>query len=116
MANAQKLQKFYHWLQGKGDDPCANLIIKWLAEFAAFADEDERLIKEFKEWVRVRSGRTSDKTATLKSIAEFEDTIEEEDRLEEFKSWVSAKADRRNAALARWWIDEFESIQASEQD
>jgi hypothetical protein len=116
MGDVQRLQNLKHWLHAKGDDPCVNLIIKWIAEFAAFADEDEQLMEEFKESLRVRGGRTSDKAATLKAIAEFEDTIEEEDRLDEFKSWLSANPDRRNAAVARWWIDEFESFDASERD
>lgn len=108
----EELRRFHVWLQAKGNEPSVVLILRWIAEFEVYAEEDEAAFRELKAWLKTRNEPKAG--STLRLITRFEETEEPDPRLRRFQDWLKAKGHDRTAILARWWINEFKKTQ--EQD
>ena len=105
----EDLSRFHIWLQAKGDDPRVVLTLRWIAEFEAYAEEDEEGFMDLKALLKARDDPEA--ASVLRFIAEFEETVEVDERLKQFHYWLGAKGYDRTAVLAQWWIAEFEATQ-----
>ena len=108
----EELQEFHDWLQARGDDPHIALTLRWIAEFEAFAEDDEQALLDVKVMLR----DTDDPRASmaLRLITLMEETEEPEPMLRRLNTWLRAKCDDSTALLARWWLAEFEGSQKNE--
>ena len=115
MINDEELKRFHDWLQAKGQHPRVVLALRWISEFELYAEEDEEDFKELKALAKQRSEYDRDAATTLKVITEFEDTVKPDPMLKRFHDWLQLKVGDRTAALARWWIGEFEEAQEEDR-
>ena len=53
--NDEELKRFHDWLHAKGDHPSVVLALRWMAEFEAYAEEDEEDFREAKALIQQRS-------------------------------------------------------------
>jgi hypothetical protein len=106
MINDEELKRFHDWLQAKGDEPSVALTLRWIAEFEAYAEEDEEDFMELKALLKSRDD--PDAASLLRFVTEFEETVEPDPRLKRFHDWLQAKGNDPTAVLARWWLVEFE--------
>ena len=111
-----ELQEFHDWLQARGDDPRIALTLRWIAEFEAFAEDDEQALLDVKEMLRDTDGPRY--AMALRLITLMEETEEPDPMLRRLNNWLQAKCDDPTALLARWWLAEFEGSQTndSQQD
>jgi hypothetical protein len=58
-----------------------------------------------KDWLKTRGDSGS--LRTLRIVAEFEETQDDEEGLEQFKRWLQAKGNHPHVVMALWWIAEF---------
>ena len=115
MINDDELRQFHDWLEAKGDHPSVVLILRWIAEFEVYAEEDEEDFREFRAFAKLRAPHDPNAAAALRVIAWFEETVEPDPRLKRFQDWLHAKGDDPTAVLARWWVTEFEEVQEEDR-
>jgi hypothetical protein len=48
----ERLRKFQGWLEAKGDDPHAVLALRRITDFEEYTEEDEDILREFKDWLK----------------------------------------------------------------
>jgi hypothetical protein len=109
----KQLQRFHDWLLGKGDEAHVSLALRWIAEFEAFAEEDEQTLIELKEMMRARND--TEAAVVLKFIALMEETEAPWPMLYRLNIWLEAKGNDPTAVLARWWLSEFEEAEGMER-
>jgi hypothetical protein len=112
--NDEDLKRFHDWLLAKGEQPSVLLVLRWIAEFELYAEDDEEEFIEFKAFAQQRSKYDPAAAAALSFITEFEETVEPDPMLKRLRNWLQLKGNDPTAVLARWWLAEFE--EAQEQD
>jgi hypothetical protein len=68
--NDEELQRFHDWLHAKGDHPSVVLARRWIAEFEAYAEEDDEEFRELKGWLKAQDGPEA--ASTLRFVTWFE--------------------------------------------
>ncbi len=94
----------------RGDDPHAVLALKRTTEFEEYAEEDEAMLEEFKDWLKSQAN-TPDAVRARRFLAEYEETQDDENRLKQFQDWLKAKGHDVNALVTLWWSVEFEEAE-----
>jgi len=112
MVNDENLQRFYHWLQAKGDELSVVLALRWLGEFEQYAEEDEEDFRELKAWLKSQDDPRA--VSTLRVVTWFEETTEPDPMLKRLHDWLQAKGNDPTAVLVQWWLIEF--VEAQEED
>jgi hypothetical protein len=83
--------------------------LRWIAEFEAFAEDDEQALLDMK--LMLRDTDDSRAARVLRLITLMEETEEPDPMLRRLNDWLQAKGDDPTALLARWWLAEFEEAQ-----
>ena len=113
--NDEELKRFNDWLHAKGDHPSVVLALRWMAEFEAYAEEDEEDFRQAKALIQQRSKYDDRAAVALKVITEFVETVEPDPMLKRFHDWLQAKGNDPVAVLAQWWLAEFEEVQEEDR-
>jgi hypothetical protein len=111
MISDEELKQFYNWLAAKGDHPSVMQSLRWVAEFEAYAEDDEAAFIKFKAMVKLKAPVDAEAASALRVLTSFEETEEPDPMLERFNDWLQAKGPDPTAVLARWWITEFKEAQ-----
>src|SRR5262245_28361743 len=85
----EELQRFHDWLHAKGEQPSVVLVLRWIAEFDLYAEEDEEDFRELKAHLKSRDDLEA--ALVLRLVTEFEETVEPDPMLKRFHDWLQAK-------------------------
>ena len=115
MINDEDLKRFHDFLLAKGEQPSVVLVLRWIAEFEIYAEEDEEDFRYAKSLAKRRAPYDPNAAAALEVITWVEETVEPDPMLKRLRNWLQLKGNDPTAVLARWWLAEFEEAQEEDQ-